>query len=131
MRRILDEEGFSRFRYKCVTAIEPSVDNPLAAILRTKKEVQMANGLLAGLPAKKETLSMKTKKHLFLGLQALASGTVKGDDQPAKTTATHPHPTYSQFHPPIARTAPRADHPPRGPGWQRVPEFLPKLRLRA
>ncbi len=51
MRRILDEEGFSRFRYKCVTAIEPSVDDPLAATLRTNKEVQMANVLLAGLPA--------------------------------------------------------------------------------
>ena len=76
---ILEKEGFTKYRYKYCIALEPNPQDPLAVARRTNDEVQRSNGLLAPVPDK-PLFGRATKNHLCLGLQAMASGSVKWDD---------------------------------------------------
>ena len=81
MKRILEQDGFSRFRYKNAIALQPNPDpeKRLGTYQRTMQEVERSNGLLARVE-EKELYALATKNHLFLGLLALKSGAVKWDD---------------------------------------------------
>ena len=88
-RRILETEGFSRFRYKCAIGLAACPDNPLAVAERTNREAFQSAGLLASVP-NKPLIALATKNHLVLGLQALRAGTVKWDDAPTAVMSAPP-----------------------------------------
>ena len=80
--RILRQEGFSRFRYKHATAIEPNPVDPLSATKRTNEEATLAGPLLATVPTGQALFALMAKNHLCLGLHALLSGKIAWDDNP-------------------------------------------------
>ena len=80
LRRILEVEGFTRFRYKQAIVLRPNPKDPLAVARRTNAEAKRSGGLLAPV-AEKPLHGLATKNHLVLGLLALASGNVEWDHQ--------------------------------------------------
>ena len=46
LRMILENEGFSNFRYKYAVAVEPQDSQPLASTTRTQHEVAESGGML-------------------------------------------------------------------------------------
>ena len=89
-RRILQSQGFTRFRYKCAIGLAPCSEDPLAVAEHTNKAVARSAGLLASVP-QKPLIALATKNHMALGLQALRAGTIRWGDAP--TTLMSPPPS--------------------------------------
>ena len=78
LRMILENEGFSNFRYKYAVAIEPQDSQPLASTTRTQHEVAESCGMLAQVDNRSK-YGFLTKNHLLLAMQMLKDGRIKQD----------------------------------------------------
>ena len=70
LKRILEVEGFSAFRYKYAIGIEPADNDPHASTNRTNREADNSDGLLPKVGCQPR-IGLLTKNHLLLGLLVL------------------------------------------------------------
>ena len=83
---MIEEDGFSSFRYKVCIAAEPPVGNPLASTLRTQQEATDSDQMLPQVD-NRPRLGHLTKNHLLLALLVLKDGRIPKRSVSAAQTA--------------------------------------------
>ena len=89
LKRILFDEGFTKFRYRNAIGFEPNPSDPLAGSRRTNREAANSGGLLPPV-TECPRIELATKNHLFCCLLILQHGGIRADHNPDMTWIAPP-----------------------------------------